>query len=127
MLQNGELLPHFNVTTIGGARFAYADIWQRKNLLLVSLPEEESEGSANYLSRLASQMSPMTGNDIACVVTRDSIPGLTSPGLVVADRWGEIHHVTHAARVEDLASPDELVEWLRYLQSRCPECEGEAK
>ena len=127
MLQNGELLPHFNVTTVGGERFAYSDVWQRKNLVLVSLPQEESDGSANYLSQLATQMSEMTGRDVACVITGDSIPGVPTPGLVVADRWGEIHHVTHAARVEDLPGPHELLEWLRYLQSRCPECEGEAK
>jgi hypothetical protein len=127
MLQKGELLPHFSVTTVAGERFAYSDIWQRKNLVLVSLPHEESDGSAKYLAQLAIGTSELTGNDTACLITRNSIPGVPAPGVVVADRWGEIHHVTHAARVEDLPSLHELVEWLRYVQSQCPECEGEAK
>jgi hypothetical protein len=110
-----------------GERFAYSDIWQRKNLVLVSLPHEESDGSAKYLAQLAIGTSELTGNDTACLITRNSIPGVPAPGVVVADRWGEIHHVTHAARVEDLPSLHELVEWLRYVQSQCPECEGEAK
>jgi hypothetical protein len=127
MLQKGELLPHFSVTTIAGERFAYSDIWQRKNLVLVSLSHEESKGSTTYLAQLAIGMSELTGDDTACLITKDGIPGVPAPGVVVADRWGEIHHVTHAARVEDLPSFQELVDWLRYVQSQCPECEGESK
>jgi hypothetical protein len=127
MLQKGELLAHFCVSTIAGERFAYSDIWQRKNLVLVSLPHEESKGSTKYLARLAIGTSELTGDDTACLITRDSIPGVPAPGVVVADRWGEIHHVTHAARVEDLPSLHELIEWVRHVQSQCPECEGEAK
>jgi hypothetical protein len=127
MLKTGDLLPHFNVTTLGGERFAYSDIWQRKNLLLVSLSDADSAGNAEYVSQLTSQMSALTGDDIACVVTRDKISGLPIPGVVVADRWGEIHHVAHAARIEDLTSPAGLVEWSRFIQHQCPECEGEAK
>jgi hypothetical protein len=127
MLKTGDLLPHFNVTTLGGERFVYSDIWQRKNLLLVSLSHEESAGNADYVSQLTSEMSALTGDDIACDVTRDKISGLPIPGVVVADRWGEIHHVAHAARIEDLTSPAGLVEWSRFIQHQCPECEGEAK
>jgi hypothetical protein len=127
MLQKGELVPHFSVTTVEGERFDYSNIWQRKNLVLLSLPHEESAGRANYLSELTTRMSELSANDYACVITEDSVSGLPSAGVVVADRWGEIHHVAHAARVEDLPSPDGLLEWLRYVQIQCPECEGEAK
>ena len=127
MLHTGDLIPHFNVTNLNGERFAYSDIWQRKNLVLVSLPHAESAASDNYLSQLTGQMSDWSGNDTAWVITRDSVSGLPNPGVIVADRWGEIHHVTHAAEVEDLSSPHELMEWLRYVQNQCPECQGEAK
>ena len=127
MLRKGELVPHINVTTVDGGRFAYSDIWQRKNLVLVSLPHEEAGGNDKYLSQLTIQMSELTGNDTACVITTDDIPGVPAPGVVVADRWGESHHVANTARVEDLPSAQELVEWLRYVRNQCPECEGEAK
>ena len=127
MLKTGDILPHFIVTTLGGERFAYSDIWQRKNLLLVSLSHADSAGNAEYVSELTSQMSALTGDDIVCVVTSDNISGLPTPGVLVADRWGEIHHVAHAARIEDLTSPAGLVEWSRFMQHQCPECEGEAK
>jgi hypothetical protein len=43
MRHQGDLIPHINVTTVDGGRFAYSDIWQRKNLVLVSLPHEEAD------------------------------------------------------------------------------------
>jgi hypothetical protein len=30
MLQTGDLVPHFTVTTLSGESFEYTDIWQRK-------------------------------------------------------------------------------------------------
>jgi hypothetical protein len=73
MLKAGDLLPHFSVTTLGGEPFAYSDVWQRKNLLLVSLSHADSPGNAEYVSQLASQISALTGDDIVCVVTSDNI------------------------------------------------------
>jgi hypothetical protein len=66
-------------------------------------------------------------DDTEWIVTRDAVEGLPCPGVVVADQWGEIAHVVRSLQVEDLPAPDELIEWVRYLQYRCPECEGEAK
>ena len=74
-----------------------------------------------------SQISELTGDDNAFVITRDRVSGLPSPGVVVADRWGEIQYVADAAGVDDLPSPQELIEWLQYVQSQCPECQGEAE
>ena len=127
MLDEGQLIPHINVTTFDGSRFVYSGIWQRKNVVVVSLPHQESTANDKYLSQLTSYLSELTGNDTACVITTDDIPDIPAPGVVVADRWGEIHYVTHTNHVEQLPGPQELVEWLRYIRNRCPECEGEAK
>ena len=94
MLQTGDLVFHFSVTNLSGESFDYSDIWQRKNLVLVSLPHAESAASTKYVAQVIAQMTDLTGNDTACVITRDSVSGVPSPGVVVADRWGEIHHVT---------------------------------
>ena len=69
----------------------------------------------------------LSDDETEWIVTRDPVEGLPCPGIVVADRWGEIAHVVHSSQVEDLPPADELIEWVRYLQYRCPECEGEAK
>lgn len=127
MLQARDLISHFNVTTLSGERFAYSEIWQLKNLVLISLPQSEPVACAEYVSRLTVQISKLTRNDTAVVITRDRVSGLPSPGVVVADRWGEIQYVARAAGVGTLPSPQELIEWLQYVQSQCPECQGEAE
>jgi peroxiredoxin len=127
MLQRGDSVPHFEVKTIGGELFSYSTIWQRKNLVLVAIPAAELEAPGTYVSQLVARRSEFTANDAECVVTGDRVPGIQSPAAVVADRWGEIVHVANTSRVDDLTSPDELLDWVDYLDRRCPECEGEAK
>lgn len=126
MLQPHDLLPHFEVADLGGRRVRYSSIWQRKNLVLVMLPDSDPP-SRNYADRLITRLRDLNDDDTEWIVTRDPVEGLPCPGVVVADRWGEIAHVVHSSQVEDLPPPDELIEWVRYLQYRCPECEGEAK
>ena len=127
MLQRGDSVPHVEVTTVGGEPFSYSTIWQRKNLVLLCLPAAESQCSDTYLSELAARKSAFAAKDAACVVTRDPVAEIASPGIVVADRWGEIVHIAQATPVDALPSPEDLLDWLDYLEKRCPECEGEAK
>ena len=127
VLQSGNRVPHFTVTRIDGSRAAYADAWQFRNLLLVVLPAEPSPAEDAYLARLDARDADWASFDTASILTRDDVPGVPRPGVVVADRWGEIHHVSGAASVGELTPPDELVEWLRYISHKCPECEGEAR
>ena len=95
--------------------------------MLVALPTAESEAPGTYVSQLVGLRSEFTAKDAECVVTADRVPGIPSPAVVVADRWGEIVHVATASQVDDLTSPEELLDWVDYLDRRCPECEGEAK
>jgi hypothetical protein len=120
-------VPHFTVTRIDGTPAAYAGVWQLRNLLLVVLPDHPSAAESDYLARLTARDSDWTSLDTACVITRDEVSGVPRPGVLVADRWGEIHLVAGAATVGELTPLDELVEWLRYISHKCPECEGEAR
>jgi len=94
--------------------------------VLVMLPDSDPP-SRNDADRLITRVRGLNDDDTEWIVTRDPVEGLPCPGVVVADQWGEIAHVVHSSQVEDLPPPDELIEWVRYLQSKCPECEGEAK
>ncbi|HSH44656.1 MAG TPA: hypothetical protein VK966_02310 [Longimicrobiales bacterium] len=47
--------------------------------------------------------------------------GLT---VLVLDRWGEVYHAGHHGGDHDAASPEELLEWVRFVAIQCPECEG---
>lgn len=126
MLQLGDLLPHFKVTDLYGKRFDYSSIWQRKNLVLVMLSDTDSL-TRSYAEQLMVRGRDSKEDDTEWVVTCDRIAGMPNPGAVVADRWGELMHVAHAPDVAHLPPPDELGEWVDYVQHRCPECEGETK
>lgn len=125
MLQPGSLLPHFTLVSLDGTPHAYSDIWQRKNLLLVLLQDDQA--SENYAAELRGRMSDLTARDTACIMSREDVAGAPRPGVLVADKWGEVHVVAGDDAAGGLPTPDELVEWLRYVQMQCPECQGEAK
>ena len=121
MLQPGESVPHFDVARTDGQLVRYASLWQRKNLVLVRLPEPMTGNAEEYAAQLTARLPEITGQDAECVITRDEVPGMPVPGALVADRWGEVHFVQAG-----LPPVAELIEWLQYLQVKCPECEGEA-
>jgi hypothetical protein len=41
--------------------------------------------------------------------------------MVVADRFGQIFHISVAGASHDLPRPAELTEWLKFLGTLCPE------
>ena len=126
MLQPRNLLPHFEVADLGGKRFQYSSIWQRKNLALVILPDSDPQ-SRHYADRLMAKVRGLNDDDTEWVLTRGPVEGLPRCGVVVADQWGEIVHLADSSRVQDLPPAEDLIDWVRYLEYRCPECEGEAR
>lgn len=118
MLHKGDSVPHFTVADVDGRLVVYSDIWQRKHLVLALMADASERDWSDLSAVLAASCEP----DTACVVSRDAVDGVPSPGVVVADRWGEIAYVA-AGRPD----PREITEWIDHLRHRCPECEGEAK
>jgi hypothetical protein len=125
MLQVGDRVPHFEVTDLGGRTVRYVAIWQLRPIVLVCLPFDGSAEADAYAGRLKARTSNLT--DVAVVVTRDLVADIAPPAAIVADQWGEVAHVATASRPEELPNPDALLDWVRFLQIRCPECEGEAR
>ena len=126
MLQRGDQVPHFEVRTSGAELFSYASIWQHKNLVLVALPGDARPDACDTLEQITRGDTFRT-RETVCVVTRDRVPGLQAPAALIADRWGEIVYVTESSRVDELPTSSDLLDWLDYVDRRCPECEGEAK
>jgi hypothetical protein len=110
----------------GGTRIEYHDFWQKKNLVLVTLPDEEATAEAYAMSLVALEPD-MAYQDARVIVTATRIEGIPSPGVVVADRWGEVYYVQAANRAAELPGSDELMEWVRYVRNECPECQGETR
>lgn len=125
VLERGDAVPHFAVTTLEGRPVRYADLWQRWNLVFAALPAEP--GASDYVSELTARIPDFVELAAQLVLTRDTLPGLRSPGVLVADRWGEIVHVATASNTSDLPNAEALHEWLHWIETRCPECEGETR
>ena len=126
MLQIHDLVRHFEVTDLRGERVQYSSIWQRRNLVLVTLPGQDP-ASRSYADRLLARVPGPDDDDTVWIATRDSVEGLPAPGLVVADRWGEVVNVARPSEVKDLPAPEEVADWVRWVRQQCPECEGEAR
>ena len=124
MLQRGDTVPHVQVRTVAGDTFSYSTIWQQRQLLLVALPDGDFD---TYVRELTSRHADFDSLESTCVITRDPVPGLPAPGVLIADRWGEIVHTETARAVADLPVAPQLLEWLAYVRIRCPECEGETR
>jgi hypothetical protein len=121
-----DLMPMFSASSADGTVIRYSDIWQRKNLLLVSLVNDDATAAA-YVKSLSVLEPNLAAHDTALIVTMTRIEGIPAPGIVVSDRWGEIYYVQAADRASGLLAPDELMEWLRYVRNECPECQGETR
>jgi hypothetical protein len=127
VLHRGDLVRQIAVTALDGSRFDYSEIWQRKNLLLVTLAETASSDAGAYASELTSRMDELTALETKCVITSDDVLDMPKVGVVIADRWGEIYFVEAGLRVTDLPTAAEILEWLRDIEHECPECQGEAR
>jgi hypothetical protein len=125
-INTGDLVPMFTATNLTGTRVDYHDLWQRKNLVLATLPPDDAPATA-YAAALSRLTASMASHEAVLIVTTTPIAGIPSPGVVVADRWGEVYYVTHASRASELPEPDALMAWLQYIQNECPECQGEAR
>lgn len=127
LLQRGDRVPHFDVEQMNCSRARYRDLWQLRNLLLLSLPDDEGGEFVEYATRVAERQAEFSAEEAGLVMTRAPITGVPRPGLVIADRWGEIYSVVNARSAQELPTVDDLLEWIRYIQHACPECQGEAK
>jgi hypothetical protein len=127
MLHRHDAVPHFTVRADAGSTVAYSSIWQQRHLVLIALPDGPSRDTADYISRVTERLEGAMRDDTTLVITRDPVTGLPTPGVLVADRWGEIAEVFHGSRIADLPSPEDLLEWIEHVRQRCPECEGETR
>lgn len=59
-------------------------------LLLVVLPAEETESARKYAASLRAQRPVLDGDDVAFVVTRNRVAGVSGCAVVIADQWGEV-------------------------------------
>ncbi len=125
--------PHVEARRLDGTTVHYRDVWQRQNAVFVSLPDDPS--ADDYLETLRAAEDDIKAEAAVVLVLRHSTePGSVQPppplplsSVAVADRWGEIRVLAERDAPGSLPAPGEIIEWLRFLESECPECQGEAR
>lgn len=122
-LERGGHVPHFDVLTVDARRVKYADLWQRRSVVFVSLDTTSGRDLQQYVRKLQDRVPDFAAAEAALVISTEHVPGFPSPGVVVADRWGEIVQVFRPDdRTGAMPSADELVEWTQFVRMQCPEC-----
>jgi hypothetical protein len=117
------LIPHFEATAIDGEHVRYTDLWQQRNLVLYLVPMGARDAAHDYLDALRSRVAQLRPDDVTLVAIEGTVPRLPESTLVLCDRWGEIEHVTPLGDdVQSWPAVDEIVEWLEFIRSKCPEC-----
>ena len=119
LLAVGDQFPHVELTQRDGGAIPYRQLWQRRALLLVIAPAADA---VRYQAQLDSAATELASYEAAYVVTTTAIERFPYPGVVVADRWGELMLVSG-----ELLEVDSLLEWVRFTQMQCPECQGETR
>jgi hypothetical protein len=129
VLRRRDGMPHFEVTTIDGERVRYADLWQHRNLVFVSVDSRDDP----YGRSLAACADDFAAAETALVVSTEPIKGVPTPGVVVADQFGEIAYVFDANHPDEsrrydrrgttpFPSERELLDWVNFVRMNCPEC-----
>ena len=126
-IRDRDLMPMFTASNrVDGRNVDYQHVWQQKNLVLVTLAEDDPTATS-YAVSLNGLNASLSSQEAILIITTTHIEGIPSPGAVVADRWGEVYYVEGASRASELPGPDELMKWVQYVRNECPECQGEAR
>lgn len=117
-------MPHFDVTTIDGTRVRYAELWQRRRLLLVTAARGDRVGMEPYRLEWLSRQAELEECETVMVVTVDEVAGIPPGTVLIADRWGEVfcRETAPDGDVTRLPSVDEVMSWIRFAAMQCPEC-----
>lgn len=77
--------------------------WDARLLVIAAAPDD-------WLQRLSFAKAAIHERDTA-----------SEAAVLVADRYGQVFHITRPGKEHAFPSPPEIVEWLKYLGTLCPE------
>jgi peroxiredoxin len=146
----GFRLQDFTLPVVDGGVLSLSDFRGTSNVVLVFA--EPAEGGSSWLARLARESSELKAHNAVVLVVFRSQPrewreqpglvalfdadgavsrafgavdsqGRTSPAVFVADRFGEVVALWRTVDGHELPEPAEIVRWLDYVESLCPECD----
>lgn len=122
-LRPGDLVSHFEGVTLEGRDVPHEELWQHRNVVLFVVPTELGTAASSYLTALEGRLSELKPSDTSLVLSRHAIDGVPMNTLVIADRWGEVVHLSQlGSDPTGWPSIDGVVEWVEFIRVKCPEC-----
>ena len=124
-MKSGDRLPDVQVPSVDGD-IVRLRTHSRLATVLLALHPECSACNA-YREDIAAhgrQLSEWDGRVVAVGPLPDI--GIEAPSVLIADQWGELAVVENAGEQHAFIDVQEVIDWLRFLATKCPECEGEA-
>lgn len=148
-LQAGKELPSLTLPEAGGGLVRTWDFHGRENLILVLASDPTSASARHFLEKLALSYEEIRTEETevlpivrASLTEADDIKRMLGwkgrimvdetgevfsrygvaeqVAVIIADRYGEIYYRTDAS-IKEIPSIEEVLSWLRFIQSQCPE------
>lgn len=125
------MLRDIPVTTLEGVPAWASDFRGRRNLVLIFAGTNGEDW--RLLSELRDARDELREEESAICVVAEAEPETRAPygalaadgspraALYITDRYGEIYFAAHPERGQALPSAAEVLDWLRFINSQCPE------
>lgn len=94
------------------------ELWAGRPLAIVASSLEEA---TELVGRVEGVPFPVLADVDGAALRRLNVPSNRS-ALIIADRWGVVYHSVEAETAAELPEEDEVIEWVQYLATQCPEC-----
>jgi hypothetical protein len=123
MLHAGDLITHFESTTLDGRGVPYDQLWQHRNVVLFVLSSDLIAAASPYLSALEGRLAELKPADTSLVVSANVVADLPQRSVAISDRWGEVVYVEQlTADQKQWPGLDDILEWVEFIRIKCPEC-----
>ncbi len=131
ILERGMLVHDLPAQTLDGGPVHASDFRGRRNLVLI-FPGVTAEESL-LVRELRQQAADLQEEEAVALLAADvpaellgyygaiSNRGERRPALYITDRYGEIYYAAHGESGGTLPSAAEVLDWLRFINSQCPE------
>ncbi len=114
----GEDLPGIWGAATDGRRVHTWDLHGRKNIVVIFSGEQSNEPVQELVRALSIRRGEIQDED-AEVILGENV--LHRAAICIADRYGEVYFSDVCSDTVCL-SVDNVLEWLRFIESQCPEC-----
>ena len=124
-LKSGDRLPDVQVQSVDGDMVSLRTHSRLATVLLALHPDcGKCSAYRDDIAAHAQQLREWDGRVLA--VGPHAASGIEAPSVLIADQWGELAVVENAGEQHEFIEVQEVIDWLRFLATKCPECEGEA-